>query len=170
MGTRAHVCQLSSASLSYLKDFAPASLDHLDFISDHDISVVAQSDTVATLLPAANYFLGLGQFPPARKLIDAGAAVALATDFNPGTAPVTSMPFVLSLACTHMQMSPAEAMAAATVNGACALRMQERKGSLEAGKDADLAIFDVQDYREIPYWVGANRCEVTVTNGMVAGG
>ncbi len=164
---RAHVCQLSGSSLAYLWQFAPASLDHMDCVSGDDISALAQNETVATMLPAANYFLGLKEFPPARRLIEAGAAVALATDYNPGTAPVTSMPFVLSVACAHMKMSPAEAIAAATLNGACALRLQQRKGSIEPGKDADLALFDVQDYREIPYWVGANRCEITVANGMV---
>ena len=109
------------------------------------------------LLPAANYFLGLGTFPPARKLIDSGVAVALATDYNPGTSPTTSMPFVLSVACTHMKMSPAEAITAATFNGAFALSLQDRKGSLEPGKDADIAIFDATDYRELAYWFGVNR-------------
>ena len=78
------------------------------------------------------------------------------------------MPFVLSLACTHLKMSPAEAIAAATINGAWALRMQERKGSIEPGKDADLAVFDVEDYREIAYWVASNRCAFSVLNGAVA--
>ena len=100
-----------------------------------------------------------------RWLIEAGAAVALATDYNPGTAPVTSLPFVMSVACTHMKMSPAEAVAAATVNAACALRLEERKGRIEPGRDADLAIFDADDYREIPYWVAANRCTAVVLNG-----
>ena len=87
----------------------------MDHVSDADIAALAHTDTVATLLPAANYFLGLGTFPPARKLVDAGVAVALATDYNPGTSPTTSMPFVLSVACTHMNMSPAEAITAATI-------------------------------------------------------
>ena len=91
-------------------------------------------------------------------MIDAGVAVALATDYNPGSSPTASMPFVLSLACTHLKMSPAEAIAAATINGAWSLRLQERKGSIEPGKDADLAVFDVADYREIAYWVASNRC------------
>ncbi len=94
--------------------------------------------------------------------------VALATDYNPGTSPTLSMPMAMSLACTHMKMSPAEAIAAATINGAWALRLAERKGSIEPGKDADLAIFSVDDYREIPYWFGDNRCAATVLNGIVA--
>ena len=79
------------------------------------------------------------------------------------------MPMAMSLACTHMKMSPAEAIAAATINGAWALRMGGRKGSVEAGKDADLAVFDVGDYREIAYWFGANRCRLTIMNGMPSG-
>jgi imidazolonepropionase len=169
-GVRAHVCQLSETRLQALLRFHPASFDHMDYVNDGDISALVQHQTVATLVPGANYFLGLNRFPPARKMIDAGVPVALATDFNPGTSPTLSTPFVLSLACTHMRMSPAEAISAATINGACALRLQERKGSLEPGKDADLAVFEVRDYREIPYWFARNRCVLTVSNGVVVHG
>ncbi len=165
LGVRAHVCQLTPAALAPLLEFHPASFDHMDFVGEEDIAVLATVDTVATLLPAANYFLGLQSFPPARKLIDSGVAVALATDYNPGTAPTPSMPFVLSAACTHMKMSPAEAITAATYNGACALRLQGKKGSLEAGKDADIAVFDADDYRELAYWFGVNRCRETFLRG-----
>ena len=166
LGVRAHVCQLTPEKLAPLVEFHPVSLDHMDFVSDEDISVLAKLDTVATLLPAANYFLGLDKFPPTRKLIDSGVPVALATDYNPGTSPTPSMPFVLSVACTHMQMSPAEAIIAATYNGACALRLQGRKGSLEPGKDADIAIFDATDYRELAYWFAVNRCLETLLKGV----
>jgi imidazolonepropionase len=166
LGVRAHVCQLSLTNLAPLIGLHPASLDHMDVVTDDDISLLAKVDTVATLLPAANYFLGLRSFPPARKLIDSGVAVALATDYNPGTAPTPSMPFVLSAACTHMKMSPAEAITAATYNGACALHLQSRKGSLEPGKDADLAIFDAKDYRELAYWFGVSRCCDTILRGI----
>jgi imidazolonepropionase len=165
LGTRAHVCQLSACSLSPLLASKAASLDHLDFVSTEDVEKMASANTVATLVPGANYFLGLEHYPPARRLIESGAAVALATDFNPGTSPTTSMPFILSLACTHLKMSPAEAISAATINGACALLHQQSKGSIEPGKDADLAIFDVDDYREIPYWFGANHCSATILGG-----
>ena len=168
LGVRAHVCQLSETALRPLLRFRVASLDHLDHVSDGDITQLAKTDTVATLVPGANYFLGLEKFPPARKLIDGGAAVALATDYNPGSSPTASMPFVLSLACTHLKMSPAEAIAAATINGAWALRLQEYKGSIEPGKDADLAVFDVEDYREIAYWVASNHCAFSVLNGAIA--
>lgn len=165
LGVRAHVCQLSETLLGPLLRFHPASLDHLDQVSDRDIVQLAQHDTVATLLPGANYFLDSGSFPPARKLIEAGVPVALATDYNPGSSPTVSMPFVLSLACTHMKMSPAEAIAAATINGAWALRLADRKGSLDPGKDADLAVFEASDYREIPYWFASNRCRLTIMHG-----
>ncbi len=165
LGVRAHVCQLSATALRPLLQFNPASLDHMDHVGAQDIAEMAKRETVATLVPGANYFLGLDRFPPARQLIDGGVAVALATDYNPGSSPTPSIPFVLSLACTHMRMSPAEAIAAAIINGACALRLQERKGSLEPGKDADLAVFETEDYREIPYWFASNRCAFTVLNG-----
>jgi imidazolonepropionase len=163
--TRAHVCQLSACSLAALLASNPVSFDHLDFISDEDVERLSRSETVATLLPGVNYFLGLDRYPPARRLIESGAAVALATDYNPGTSPTSSMPFILSLACTHLKMTPAEAISAATINGACALARQNSKGSIEPGKDADLAIFDVADFREIAYWFGANRCSEVVAGG-----
>ena len=167
LGVRAHVCQLSETVLRSLLRFNVASFDHMDHVSEDDIRCWRRRETVATLVPGANYFLGLEKFPPARKLIDDGVAVALATDYNPGSSPTASMPFVLSLACTHLKMSPAEAIAAATINGAWSLRLQERKGSIEPGKDADLAVFDVADYREIAYWVASNRCVFSVLNGTM---
>jgi len=168
---RAHLGQLSPPCEGFIDSLLnccqPTSLDHMDHVRDDEIAELANHDTVVTLVPGANYFLGTGKYPPARKLIDAGAAVALATDYNPGSSPTTSMPFVLSLACTQMKMSPAEAIVAATINGACALRLEQRKGSIEPGKDADLAVFDVDDYREIAYWVASANCDTVVANGIV---
>jgi imidazolonepropionase len=168
LSVRAHMCQLSETLLRPFLRFNPASFDHMDHVNEDDISQLATHDTVATLVPGANYFLGLKEYPQARKLVDAGVPVALATDYNPGTSPTLSIPMAMSLACTHMKMSPAEAIAAATINGAWALRVADRKGTIEPGKDADLAVFAVEDYREIPYWFGANRCAMTVMNGTVA--
>jgi imidazolonepropionase len=167
LGMRAHVGQFTATRLGGLLKHRPASLDHMDCVHPEDLSLLAQSDTVAVLLPGSNYFLGHKEFPDARRLIDAGVPVALATDYNPGTSPMPSIAFVMSLACTHMKMSVTEAIAAATINAACALRLQKRKGSLEAGKDADLAIFDVKDYREIAYWFAWNRCVEMVVAGRV---
>jgi imidazolonepropionase len=167
LSVRAHMGQLSETALRPFLRFHPASFDHLDHVNEEDIAELAKADTVATLVPGANYFLGWKEYPNARRLIDAGVPVALATDYNPGTSPTISMPMAMSLACTHMKMSPAETVAAATINGAWALRVADRKGSIEPGKDADLAMFDVKDYREIPYWFGANHCAMTVLNGVV---
>ncbi|PYP91495.1 MAG: imidazolonepropionase [Candidatus Angelobacter sp. Gp1-AA117] len=168
LDTRAHVCQFTASKLETLLSFQPASLDHMDCVAPEEITALAGNETVATLLPGANYFLGHGGYPDARHLIDSGVAVALATDYNPGTSPTLSMPFVMSLACTHMKMSPEEAIAACTINAACALRLQGRKGSIEPGKDADLAVFDVEDYREIPYWFAWNRCSKVIIAGQHA--
>jgi imidazolonepropionase len=168
LSVRAHMGQLSETTVAPLLRFKPASFDHMDHISDADVQQLGKSDTVATLVPGANYFLGLKQYPNARRLIDSGVPIALATDYNPGTSPTVSMPMAMSLACTHMKMSPAEAIAAATINGAWALRIADAKGSIEPGKDADLAVFGVDDYREIPYWFGANHCKYTVLNGVLS--
>ncbi len=167
LSVRAHMGQLSETVLWPFLRFDPASFDHMDHVNKDDIPQMAKRDTVATLVPGANYFLGLKEYPNARRLLDSGVPVALATDYNPGTSPTISMPMAMSLACTHMKMSPAEAVAAATINGAWALRLADRKGSIEPGRDADLAVFDVNDYREIPYWFGANHCAETVLNGVV---
>ena len=140
----------------------------MDHYEQADLPKLSQANTVCTLVPGANYFLGHQKYPDARPLISAGAAVALATDYNPGTSPTTNMQFILSLACTQMRMSTEEAIAAATIQGAHALRLGDRKGSIEAGKDADITIFDVKDYREICYWVGGNLCEQVIVNGELA--
>ena len=166
LGIRAHVCQLTPQDLSKLARFEPSSYDHLDCLTDRDLHALAQQRTIATLLPGVSYFLAQS-YPIGRRLIEAGAAVALATDFNPGTSPTTSMTQIVSLACTHMRMSPAEAISAATINGAHALNLADRKGSVETGKDADLAIFDVKDYRELCYWFGSDGCRASVLQGKL---
>ena len=168
LSVRAHMCQLAETELQPLLRFGAASFDHMDHLNDDDILALAKHDTIATLVPGANYFLGLKDYPNARKFIEAGVAVALATDYNPGTSPTLSMPMAMSLACTHLKMSPAEALTAGTINGAWALRVADRKGSIEPGKDADLGVFAVKDYREIAYWFGDNQCELTVMNGKIS--
>jgi len=144
-----------------------ASADHLERITRADIRALAQSDTIATLLPGAVFHLGKDTYPPARALIEAGAAVALATDFNPGTSPTLNMQMVLALACTQMRMTPAEAIVAATFNPAYSLRRADRLGSLEPGKQADLVAFELPDYREIPYYFGVNFCRLTLKRGQI---
>jgi imidazolonepropionase len=155
----------SSGGAALAVEVGATSADHLGAITREDISRIATSDVVATLLPATLFTLGATRYAPARSLIESGAAVALATDFNPGTSPTLNMQFVLSLACTQMKMTPAEAITAATLNGACAVRRQARLGSIERGKQADFSVYDVSDYREIPYFVAVNFCVATFKRG-----
>ncbi|MBI4424950.1 MAG: imidazolonepropionase [Elusimicrobia bacterium] len=143
------------------------SADHLDHASPEDLAALKAAGVVATLVPAANYFLGLGRYPSGRRLIDAGLPVALATDFNPGTAPCWSMQLVLSLACTQLGMTPEEALCAATVNGACALGLGEELGVLEPGRRADLIVLDADDYREACYYFGGNQVALVMKRGSV---
>jgi imidazolonepropionase len=165
---RLHAEQLSRTGAAALAvELGAASCDHLEQVNAADIRALGKSRTVATLLPGCDFHLGLEKYAPARKLIEAGAIVALATDYNPGTSPTVSMPMMLSLACSQLRMTPAEAICAATINAAYALRRDARIGSIEAGKLADLAVFEVEDYREIPYYFGMNLCWMTVKSGEV---
>ncbi len=134
------------------------SADHLAAISDQGVAALGASQTVATLLPGTMLFLGRQRQAPARSLIDAGAAVALATDFNPGTSPTFNFPLILTLAVSQLRMSVAEAFLAATVNGAAALGLAASAGQIAPGYSADLVLWDVEDIREIPYWYGDRRC------------
>jgi imidazolonepropionase len=165
---RLHAEQLTRTGATQLAvKVGAASCDHLEQVSSSDIAALAKSKTVATLLPGCDFHLGLSKYAPARKLIEAGAIVALATDYNPGTSPTMSMPMILSLACSQLRMTPAEAITAATVNAAYALRREKQIGSLAVGKLADLAVFEVADYREIPYYFGMNTCWMTMKRGVV---
>jgi imidazolonepropionase len=165
---RVHAEQLSRTGATQLAvRLGAASCDHLEQVNRADIQALAKSNTAAGLLPGCDFHLGLKQYAPARALIEAGAIVALATDYNPGTSPTVSMPMILSLACTQLRMTPAEAITAATANGAYALRRHESIGSIEEGKQADLAVFEVEDYREIPYYFGMNTCWMTVKRGQI---
>lgn len=167
LAPRVHAEQLTRTGAAKLAvRLGAASCDHLEQVNASDITALAKSQTVATLLPGCDFHLGLKQYAPARKLIDAGAIVALATDYNPGTSPTLSMPMILSLACSQLRMTPAEAVAAATINAAYALGRDNRIGSLGVGKFADLAVFDVADYREIPYYFGVNTCWMTIKRGV----
>jgi imidazolonepropionase len=144
------------------------SADHLAAISDSGIAALAASDTVATLLPGTMMFLGKSRHAPARDLIAAGAAVALATDFNPGTSPTPNFPLILTLGVSQLRMSVAEVVVAATVNGAAALGLADRVGQIAPGFSADLALFDIEDIRELPYWYGDRRCRATWVRGVPA--
>ncbi|HXP22822.1 MAG TPA: imidazolonepropionase, partial [Candidatus Sulfotelmatobacter sp.] len=168
LASRIHAEQLSRTGATQLAvELGAASCDHLERVNASDIRALAKSRTVAALLPGCDFHLGYKDYAPARKLIEAGAIVALATDYNPGTSPTVSIPMILSLACSQLRMTPAEAIAAATINGAYALLREKMVGSIEVGKQADLAVFEVEDYREIPYYFGENRCWMTVKSGEI---
>jgi len=168
LAPRVHAEQLSRTGATQLAvKLGAASCDHLDQVNRADIAALAKSKTVAALLPGCDFHLGLKQYAPARALIETGAIVSLATDYNPGTSPTISMPMILSLACTQLRMTPAEAIAAATINAAYSLRREKRVGSLEVGKQADVAVFEVEDYREIPYYFGVNTCWMTIKRGEI---
>ena len=165
---RIHAEQLSRTGASQMAvELGAASCDHLEQVNAEDIRALGKSRTVATLMPGCDFYLGFKKYAPARALIDSGAIVALATDYNPGTSPTVSMPMILSIACTQLRMTPAEAIAAATLNAAYALRRDKTLGSLETGKQADLAVFEVEDYREIPYYFGMQRCWMTMKSGEI---
>ncbi len=165
---RIHAEQLAhTGAVKLAVELHAASADHLEKINAADIRALAKSDVTATLLPGCCAHLGIPHTAPSRKLIDAGAIVALATDYNPGTSPTVNMSMIMSLACAQMKMSPAEAVTATTINAAYSLRRASRIGSLEVGKFADLAVFDVADYREIPYYFGVNLCVLTMKRGKI---
>ncbi len=146
-------------------ELGAASVDHAIGVSEEEAMLLAQSNTVATLLPGAVFYLERDDYAPARMLIDSGAAVALATNYNPETSPSQNMQMTITLACREMKMTPAEALTAATINGAHALQRASSIGSLEIGKSADLLMLSVPDYREIPYHFGVNLVDLVMKNG-----
>jgi imidazolonepropionase len=166
LGVKLHADELRpSGGAELAASLGAASADHLGAISDGGIAALAGSGTVATLLPGTMLFLGKERQAPARRLLDAGAAVALATDFNPGTSPTVNFPLVLTLGVSQLRLSVAESVLAATVNGAAAVGLADRVGQLAPGFSADLALFDAEDVRELPYWYGDHRCRATWVRG-----
>lgn len=167
LGAKIHSEQLSrSGSVAVALKAGCASADHLDCVEQADIEALTGASTVACLVPGSNYFLNK-PYPPARRLIDGGASVALATDFNPGTCPCWDMRQILSIACTQMKLTPAEALVAATVNGAWALGLGRTHGTLEGGRQADLVCYEAEDYREIPYYFGSTQAAWVMKKGAV---
>ncbi|HEY6071518.1 MAG TPA: imidazolonepropionase [Chthoniobacterales bacterium] len=152
---RGHVDQLTdSGGARLMAELGAQTADHLEKTEASGITALKLASVQPVLLPGSVYALGLKEYPRAREMIEAGLAIVLATDFNPGSSPTASMPMVLSLACTQMKMSPAEAISAATINAAYSLNRGDKIGSLESGKFANIAVFDCEDYREIAYWFG----------------
>jgi imidazolonepropionase len=155
----------SSGGAELAAELGAVSADHLAAISDAGIDALAKGPTVATLLPGTMLFLGKTKHAPARRLIEKGIPVALATDYNPGTSPTPNLPLVLTLGVSQLRMSVSEVTLAATVNGAAALSMAGHIGQIEPGYLADLALFDVPDLRAVPYWYGDNLCSATFVGG-----
>jgi imidazolonepropionase len=165
---KAHVDEFTNLGGSKMAlSLGAVSIDHLDEISDEEIKLLADSETVGVITPTVNFHLGSLKFADARKLIDSGCAIAISTDYNPGSSPCLSMPTAMAVACRYQKVLPAEAFNAATVNSAFALGLGQKLGSIEPGKQADLVIFDVRDYREIVYEIGSNLVEKVIKKGKI---
>jgi imidazolonepropionase len=163
---RMHVDQLTNSGGAFLAArLHAATADHLEQANAAEIAALGEAGVQPVLLPGSVYSLGLTRYPKARAMIDAGLAVVLASDFNPGSSPTPSIPMVLSLATTQMKMTPAESVTAATINAAYSLGRGDKIGSLEAGKRANFTIFDCADYREIAYWLGVPQVEAVYVKG-----
>jgi len=163
---RIHADQLSNSGGAKLAaELEATTADHLEKTDGHGIAAMKSAGVQPVLLPGSVYALGSPDYPRAREMIEAGLAVVIATDFNPGSSPTPSMPMILSLACTQMKMSPAEATTAATINGAYSLNRGEKIGSLERGKLANFSIFDCEDYRELAYWFGVPQTHSVYVRG-----
>lgn len=171
---RIHADELApSGGAELAAEMGCVSADHLAAPSDGGVAALAHAadeghPVVATLLPATSWFLGKHHFAPARRFIDAGVPVALATDLNPGTSPTVSLPLVMSIACLEMGLTPAEALVAVTVNAAHSVALGAEIGSLEPGKQADLVVWDVPSVGQLPYWLGTRPARIVVKRGLVA--
>lgn len=168
---RIHADQLSDSGGAQLAaELKATTADHLEKTDGQGIAAMKSAGVQPILLPGSVYALGFSDYPRAREMVEAGLAVVIATDFNPGSSPTPSMPMILSLTCTQMKMSPAEAITAATVNAAYSLNRGTKIGSLEPGKLANFSIFDCEDYRELAYWFGIPQTSsVYVKGDPVAG-
>jgi imidazolonepropionase len=150
-------------------ELGAVSVDHLDVTPGAEVELLATSSTVGVALPAVNFNLGSTHFADARTMIDAGVAMALATDINPGSAPCPSLPLVMAIACRYQRLLPAESLNACTINAAHAIGLGERIGSIEVGKQADMLILDASDYRHLAYQFGGNLIEQIIKRGQVLG-
>ena len=166
LGLKLHADELEpSGGAELAAQLGATSADHLAAISDSGVAALAASNTVATLLPGTMLFLGRRSQAPARALIEAGVPVALATDFNPGTSPTPNLPLILTLAVSQLRLTVAEAVIAGTVNGAAALGLADTIGQIAPGFSADLALYEIEDVRELPYWYGDRRCRASWVRG-----
>jgi imidazolonepropionase len=166
LSLRGHVDQLTnSGGAKLMAEMGATTADHLEQTDEQGIAALKKANVQPVLLPGSVYALGSSRYPRAREMIEAGLAVVLATDFNPGSSPTPSMPMVLSLACTQMKMSPAQAITASTLNAAYSLNRGDKIGSFEIGKLANFVIFDCEDYRELAYWFGFQQTHSVYVRG-----
>ncbi len=165
---KAHVDEFSAlGGLELALELGAVSVDHLDVTGTAGIALLAQSPTIGVVIPAVTFNLGGSHFADARAIIDAGAALALTTDINPGSAPCPSLPLVMAIACRYQRLLPAEALNAATLNAAHAVGLGERIGSLEPGKQADVLILEAADYRHLAYEFGGNPVAQVIKRGSI---
>ncbi|MEO8572871.1 MAG: imidazolonepropionase [Pyrinomonadaceae bacterium] len=166
LGLKAHVDEFTNLGGSRLCiEMGATSIDHLDAISDEEIEMLAKSETVGIVTPTVNFNFGSTHFADARKLIDKGCAIALSTDYNPGSAPCPSQPMAMAIACRYQKLLPAEALNAATINAAHSIGLGVTHGSIEKGKSADFLLFDTDDYRQIAYEFGGNLVDSVFKSG-----
>ena len=166
LSLRGHVDQLTNfGGAKLMAEMGATTADHLEQTDEEGIAALKKANVQPVLLPGSVYALGSSRYPRAREMIEAGLAIVLATDFNPGSSPTPSMPMVLSLACTQMKMSPAEAITASTLNAAYSLNRGDKIGSFEPGKLANFVIFDCEDYRELAYWFGIPQTHSVYVRG-----
>jgi len=166
LSLRGHVDQLTnSGGAKLMAEMGATTADHLEQTDQEGIAALRRANVQPVLVPGSVYALGSSRYPRAREMIEAGLAVVLATDFNPGSSPTPSLPMVLSLACTQMKMLPEQAIAASTVNAAYSLKRGDKVGSLEPGKLANFVIFDCEDYRELAYWFGVPQTHSVYIRG-----
>jgi imidazolonepropionase len=163
-----HADQLSPGEGAELAaEVGAFSADHLEHISQTGIEKMAEKGVIAVLLPGASFFLSMKKYPPAREMIEKGVAVSLATDLNPGSSMTESLPLMMTMGCTMFQMTPKEVIQATTIHAAKSMSREKEIGTLEIGKQADLVVLDIPNYRYLPYHFGVDHVELVVKKGRV---
>jgi len=168
LNPKIHADQLSSGGGAELAaEVGAYSADHLEYVSSDGIERMAEKGVTAILLPGASFFLSMKKLPPAREMIEKGVGIALATDLNPGSSMTESLPLIMTMGCTMFRMLPREVIQATTIHAAKSMGREGSIGSLEVGKQADIAIFDIPNYRHLPYHFGVNHIEIVIKKGKV---
>lgn len=168
LGLKMHINEFENIGGARLgADLGVVSADHLDLITDEEIDELVKANVIGVLLPGVNFYLMNNNYAPLKSMLEKGLPIALATDFNPGTCPTENMQIIITIACLEMKMSPEQALCASTINGAYAIETADDLGSLEAGKIADIIMFNIPDYNYIPYHFGVNNVEKVIKRGRL---